>query len=216
LAQSKLVINRRRQEGNPILKYIRNIPFEWTDIKADFEVGREMGILYLSLKWHKLHPCYIESRMASDLNEYAIKVLLVLVNIDQYSMLRELNLLCYQANLKLVLCYSAGEAAEYLEGLHSSRNKNEQNVVDAFQEKKKKRLGISETSQSTEIIQQAVAFLCSIRSVTTSDAQRLIGTFGSIKAIANADMEKLSLCPGLGPIKAENIYTFFRATFIKK
>uniref|UniRef100_A0A915AFS8 ERCC1-like central domain-containing protein n=1 Tax=Parascaris univalens TaxID=6257 RepID=A0A915AFS8_PARUN len=137
-ASSKLAINRRRQEGNPVLKYIRNVPFEWADIKADFEAGKEMGILYLSLKWHKLHPGYIETRMNSDGADYIIKQ-----------------------------------------------------------------------------IQRAVDLLCGIRSISTSDAQRLIGTFGSIAAIANADIERLSLCPGLGPVKAENIFTFFRIPFIK-
>lgn len=33
-----------------------------------------MGILYLSLKWHKLHPNYIETRINNDGSGYAIKV----------------------------------------------------------------------------------------------------------------------------------------------
>lgn len=36
MASSKLAINRRRQEGNPLLKYTRNVPFEWADIKVLF------------------------------------------------------------------------------------------------------------------------------------------------------------------------------------
>uniref|UniRef100_A0A915ADX2 ERCC1-like central domain-containing protein n=2 Tax=Parascaris univalens TaxID=6257 RepID=A0A915ADX2_PARUN len=214
-ASSKLAINRRRQEGNPVLKYIRNVPFEWADIKADFEAGKEMGILYLSLKWHKLHPGYIETRMNSDGADYIIKVLLVLVNVDQRFMLRELNLFCYRTGWTLVLCYSPEEAAEYLENFHMAKNKNEQTAVTAMQAKKKKRQGISETNESCQQIQRAVDLLCGIRSISTSDAQRLIGTFGSIAAIANADIERLSLCPGLGPVKAENIFTFFRIPFIK-
>ncbi|KHN86252.1 DNA excision repair protein ERCC-1, partial [Toxocara canis] len=212
---SKLAINRRRQEGNPVLKYVRNVHFEWADIKADFEAGKEMGILYLSLKWHKLHPGYIETRMNSDDTGYAVKVLLVLVNVDQRFMLRELNLFCYRTGWTLLLCYSAEEAAEYLESLHISRNKDEQSAVSAVQEKKKKRQGVTETNESSQQIQLAVGFLSGIRSVSTSDAQRLISTFGSIHTIANAGVEKLSLCPGLGPVKAENIYTFFRTPFLK-
>ncbi|VDM44179.1 unnamed protein product [Toxocara canis] len=232
-ASSKLAINRRRQEGNPVLKYVRNVHFEWADIKADFEAGKEMGILYLSLKWHKLHPGYIETRMNSDDTGYAVKVLLVLVNVDQRFMLRELNLFCYRTGWTLLLCYSAEEAAEYLESLHISRNKDEQSAVSAVQEKKKKRQGVTETNESSQVfffparvptfktdldfqqIQLAVGFLSGIRSVSTSDAQRLISTFGSIHTIANAGVEKLSLCPGLGPVKAENIYTFFRTPFLK-
>ncbi|MFH4984933.1 hypothetical protein AB6A40_011642 [Gnathostoma spinigerum] len=65
------------------------------------------------------------------------------------------------------------------------------------------------------MLQRAVEFLSGIRAVTVSDAQRLIGTFGSIRAIALADVETLLLCPGLGPVKAENIHKFFRTPFRK-
>lgn len=44
------------------------------NFQADFEAGNEMGILYLSLKWHKLHPNYIETRMNTDSAGYGIKV----------------------------------------------------------------------------------------------------------------------------------------------
>lgn len=216
---TKLSINRKRQEGNPLLKYVRNIPFEWADIKADFEAGKEMGILYLSLKWHKLHPGYIEGRMDSDGSGYTIKVLLVLVNVDPRFMLRELNLYCYRSDWTLILCYSPEEAAEYLEHLTVSRSKDEQTAVTAFQEKKRKRLGITNGTEadngSLTQMRKAIEFLSGIRTVTTSDAQRLIGTFGSIRAIANADVESLSLCPGLGPIKAENVHRFFRTPFLR-
>lgn len=212
-SSSRLAINRKRQEGNPVLKYLRNVPFEWADIKADFEAGKELGILYLSLKWHKLHPNYIEIRMNNDAAGYAIKVLLVLVNVEPRHILRELNLFCYRTGWTLMLCYSAEEAAEYLENLYISRNKNEQSAVNAIQERKRKRLGLPDDDDDG--FHQAVQFLTAVRSVTISDAERLLATFGSIRKIANADVERLLLCPGLGPIKAENIHSFFRTSFQK-
>lgn len=80
------------------------------------------------------------------------QVLLVLVNVDQRFMLRELNLFCYRTGWTLVLCYSPEEAAEYLENFHMAKNKNEQSAVTAMQEKKKKRQGISETNESCQVI----------------------------------------------------------------
>ncbi|VDD87616.1 unnamed protein product [Enterobius vermicularis] len=198
---TRLGINRKRQEGNPVLKYVRNVPFEWADIKADFESGKELGILYLSLKWHKLHPSYIETRLDSDGAGYRIKVLLVLVNVEPRHLLRELNLFCCRTGWTLVLCYSVEEAAEYLESFHMSRNKDEKAAIQA--------------NATDGNIKAVVEILSSIRAVSTSDAQRLIGTFGSLKAIANADVETLLLCPGLGNVKAENVYKFFR-TFFRK
>lgn len=213
---TRLGINRKRQEGNPVLKYVRNVPFEWADIKADFESGKELGILYLSLKWHKLHPSYIETRLDSDGAGYRIKVLLVLVNVEPRHLLRELNLFCCRTGWTLVLCYSVEEAAEYLESFHMSRNKDEKAAIQAVQERKKRRLGLADDNNATDgNIKAVVEILSSIRAVSTSDAQRLIGTFGSLKAIANADVETLLLCPGLGNVKAENVYKFFR-TFFRK
>ncbi|VIO97383.1 Helix-hairpin-helix motif family protein [Brugia malayi] len=171
-----------------------------------------MGILYLSLKWHKLHPNYIETRINSDGAGYAIKILLVLVNVEPRHILRELNLFCYRTGWTLMLCYSAEEAAEYLENLHISRNRNEQSAINAMQERKKKRLCLPDEDNE---FHQAVKFLTVIRSLTVSDAQRLIATFGSIRKIANADIDRLLLCPGLGPTKAGNIHAFFRSSFQK-
>lgn len=60
----------------------------------------------------------------------------------------------------------------------------------------------------------AVKFLASIRAVSTSDAKRLLGSFGSIYAISNASQDELGRCPGLGPIKTENVYKFFRSNMV--
>lgn len=212
----RLGINRKRQEGNPLLKYVRNVTFEWVDIKADFESGKDLGFLYLSLKWHKLHPGYIETRLNSDGAGYRAKVLLVLVNVEPRHMLRELNLFCWRTGWTLILCYSVEEAAEYLENFHITRNKDEKTAITAVQERRKKRLGlVDDESDQDKDMRIAVEFLSGIRAVSTTDAQRLIGTFGSLRAIANADVETLLLCPGLGNVKAENIHKFFRAPFLK-
>uniref|UniRef100_A0A0N5AJS5 HHH_2 domain-containing protein n=1 Tax=Syphacia muris TaxID=451379 RepID=A0A0N5AJS5_9BILA len=213
---SRLGVNRKRQEGNPVLKYVRNVPFEWAEIKADFESGKDLGVLYLSLKWHKLHPGYIESRLDSDGSGYRVKVLLVLVNVEPRHLLRELNIYCWRTRWSLVLCYSVEEAAEYLENIHLSRNKDEYQAIYAVEERKKKRLGIVDVEdvQGKEF-RCAVELLASIRSVTKADAQRLISTFGSLKVIGNADVETLLLCPGLGSIKAQNVYKYFRTPFRK-
>ncbi|KIH51980.1 DNA repair protein rad10, partial [Ancylostoma duodenale] len=74
-AGSRLVVNRRRQEGNPVLKYVRNVRYEWGDIGTDFECGPTCGVLYLALKYHKLHPNYILTRLSGkDENKYACRV----------------------------------------------------------------------------------------------------------------------------------------------
>ncbi|KAF7632890.1 hypothetical protein Mgra_00007749 [Meloidogyne graminicola] len=125
-------INRKRQEGNPLIKYIRNVVFEWdSEIKCDFECSRNCGIIYLSSKYYKQHPGYIETRL-NDLKGYRVRVLLVLINIDDPSfLLRDLNLLCYRVQIKLILSYSVEEAAEYVENFKKTENKNlEKELLD--------------------------------------------------------------------------------------
>lgn len=53
---------------------MRNVPYEWSiDIRPDFECTRNCGVLYLSLKYHKSHPGYIETRF-DDGKKYLLKV----------------------------------------------------------------------------------------------------------------------------------------------
>lgn len=60
------------------------------------------------------------------------------------------------------------------------------------------------------MLDDAVKFLSSIRAVSTSDAKRLLGSFGSIYEISKLDQDELGKCPGLGPVKTKNVYDFFR------
>lgn len=50
-----------------------------------------------------------------------------------------------------MLCYSAEEAAEYLENLHISRNKNEQSAVNEVQERKRKRLCLPDDDELHQV-----------------------------------------------------------------
>ncbi|KAJ1367815.1 hypothetical protein KIN20_028807 [Parelaphostrongylus tenuis] len=168
---SRLVVNRRRQEGNPVLKYVRNVRYEWGDVGADFECGPTCGVVYLALKYHRLHPNYILSRLSGkDENKYACRILLTLCNVDEpRHTLRELNLLCYRMDWTLVLCYSVEEAAEYIENFKLSDSRD--------------------------------------------PAFKLLFNFGTLKAISEASEEQLALCPGLGPIRARNLYNYLRTPF---
>ncbi|KAL6729595.1 hypothetical protein Aduo_000638 [Ancylostoma duodenale] len=205
-AGSRLVVNRRRQEGNPVLKYVRNVCYEWGDIGTDFECGPTCGVLYLALKYHKLHPNYILTRLSGkDENKYACRILLVLCNVDEpRHVLRELNLLCYRMDWTLVLCYSVEEAAEYIENFKLADSRD-----PAF----KKPAASVPVDERTALQNAAIGILTGARSVTKTDAQRLLYNFGSLKAIAEASEEQLALCPGLGPIRAKNLYNYLRTPF---
>ena len=55
--------------------------------------------------------------------------------------------------------------------------------------------------------------LTSIRSVNKTDAMTLLNVFGSLKHLLQADLETISLCPGIGAKKAQLIYLSLREKF---
>lgn len=65
-----------------------------------------------------------------------------------------------------------------------------------------------------QLFEHAVNFLSKIRTVSQSDAKRLLCTFGSLQSIARTSRADLEHCPGLGPVKAQYIHDFFRTPFL--
>ncbi len=52
-----------RQRGNPVLKEIRNVPWAYAETSADFLLSEKTCALFLSLKYHLLHPDYLPRRL---------------------------------------------------------------------------------------------------------------------------------------------------------
>ena len=69
------------KRGNPVLKYIYNVPWEHGETLADYELGRTTCALFLSLRYHKLHPNYIYERFQKLGKSYYLRILLVLVDV---------------------------------------------------------------------------------------------------------------------------------------
>jgi len=76
-----------KQRGNPILKFVRSVPWEFTDsIIPDYVIGQNSCAMYLSLKYHTLNPNYIHERLKQlGTKAYALRVLLVQVDISHCS-----------------------------------------------------------------------------------------------------------------------------------
>lgn len=67
------------QKGNPLLKFIINIPWEYSDIVPDYVMGKTTCALFLSVRYHQLNPDYIHDRLKLLGNAYNLRVLLVQV-----------------------------------------------------------------------------------------------------------------------------------------
>ena len=176
-----------RQKGNPILKNITALPWEYADIPADYTIGATTCCLFLSLKYHRLHPEYIYSRIRALQHQYNLRVLLTMVDIENHEeSLRELAKTSLVNNLTLILCWSAREAARYVELYKSFEHAS----ASAIRQ-----------TQGTGYADRMVEFVTTPRSINKADAVGLVSAFGSVRAAVNAAPEEVAGIAGWGEKK---------------
>ncbi|KAL1286754.1 ERCC1 [Ovibos moschatus] len=186
-AKSNSIIVSPRQRGNPVLRFVRNVPWEFGDVLPDYVLGQSTCALFLSLRYHNLHPDYIHQRLQSLGKSYALRVLLVQVDVkDPQKALKELAKMCILADCTLILAWSPEEAGRYLETYKAY----EQKPADLLMEKLEQ-----------DFVSRVTECLTTVKSVNKTDSQTLLTTFGSLEQLIAASREDLSLCPGLGPQK---------------
>ncbi|KAK4677113.1 ssDNA endonuclease and repair protein rad10 [Podospora pseudoanserina] len=166
-----------RQKGNPVLACIKSIPWEYSDIPADYALGATTCALFLSLKYHRLHPEYIYTRIRLLQQRFLLRILLVLVDIPNHEdSLRELSKTSLVNNVTVILCWSAAEAGRYLELYKSYEHASAAGIKG---------------QQATGYAERLVEFVTVPRAVNKADAVALVGTFGSLRGAVNADVETL-------------------------
>lgn len=142
-----------------------------------------------SLKYHRLHPEYIYTRIRNLQGRYTLRILLAIVDIPNHEdSLRELSKTSLVNNVTLVLCWSAAEAARYLELYKSYEHASFAAIKGA---------------QATSYADKLVEFVTVPRSVNKTDAVALVSTFGSLKAAVNADPETIGVIGGWGEKKVK-------------
>ncbi|KAG5969833.1 hypothetical protein E4U58_001048 [Claviceps cyperi] len=178
-----------RQRGNPILASIRSMPWEYSDIPADFVLGLTTCALFLSLKYHRLHPEYIYTRIRNLRGKYDLRILLTMVDIPNHEdALRELSKTSVVNNVTVILCWSAAEAGRYLELYKSYENASFSSIRG---------------QQASSYADRLVEFVTVPRSLNKSDAVALVASFGSLKNAINAEQEQLSMISGWGGVKVK-------------
>uniref|UniRef100_A0A8C6W9K8 DNA excision repair protein ERCC-1 n=1 Tax=Nannospalax galili TaxID=1026970 RepID=A0A8C6W9K8_NANGA len=105
-AKSNSILVSPRQRGNPVLKFVRNVPWEFGEVIPDYVLGQSTCALFLSLRYHHLHPDYIHERLQSLGKTFALRVLLVQVDVkDPQHALKELAKMCILADCTLILAW---------------------------------------------------------------------------------------------------------------
>ncbi|KAH9952430.1 restriction endonuclease type II-like protein, partial [Russula dissimulans] len=187
------------QRLNPIVECIRNVPKEFADILPDYQVGRTTGVLFLSLRYHRLHPEYIHQRIERLGQSYNLRILLLMCDISEHQdPIRELTRVCLLNNITVIVAWSADEAAQYL----TAYKQSEHRAPTLIRERVDKTPGA--------LLRTA---LTSIPRVNKTDVETLRTSFGSFARIAQADAAQLARLPGFGPKKVVRLKDAFERPF---
>lgn len=193
------IIVSRRQQGNPILKHIRNVRWAFGDIVPDYLLGQNTCALYLSLRYHLLHPDYIYYRIRE--LQKCFKLRVVLCHVDLEDVIKPLHEVTRTALLHecTLLCgWSVEECARYMETIKIYENK----PADSIQER-----------TDNDYLSRLSSTLTTVRHVNKSDVVALGSTFGTLSGIMGASMEELAHCPGIGERKVKRLYDTFHEPF---
>lgn len=116
--------------------------------------------------------------------------------------LRELAKTSLVNNVTVILCWSAAEAARYLELYKSYEHAN---------------FSAIKGQQATGYAEKLVEFVTIPRSVNKADAVALVSTFGSLRNAINADPEQVAVISGWGERKVKSWCKVVEAPFrVKK
>lgn len=188
-----------RQKGNPILNHVKSLPWEYSDIPCDYVLGATTCALFLSLKYHRLHPEYVYGRIRQLGKLYNLRILLTMVDIENHEQaLQELSKTSMINNLTLILAWSAQEAGRYIELFKSYEHASPSSI----------------RARQAESWQESLTeFVTTPRNINKTDAASLISNFGTLRAAINAEPEELALIPGWGEKKVKSWYTTLREPF---
>ncbi|KAK9893873.1 DNA repair protein rad10 [Cystobasidium minutum MCA 4210] len=190
------------QKGNPLIDYIRNVAWEYSDILADYQVGATTGVLYLSLRYHRLHPEYVHGRIQKLGKAYLLRVLLVQVDVkDPQEVIKELTKVAVINDLTIMCAWSAEEAATYVEKYKAFERK----PPDLIKERR-----------DNDYMSHMNAVLTNVKGINKTDVVTLTSNFGSLKEIVLAPPESLLACPGLGEKKVKRLREAFTSQFVVK
>ncbi|KAJ2700775.1 hypothetical protein FB645_004864 [Coemansia sp. IMI 203386] len=189
------------QRGNPLLACIRNVRWSYSkEILSDFVVGRFACVLFLSIKYHRLHPEYIDKRISALGKSFRVRVLLVHVDTEDSKLpLREINRSALLGDMTMLLAWSLEEAGRYIESLKMFENRQPDIIKERVEDSHMARMNNA---------------LTSVRSVNKTDVLTLSSNFGSFTSIANATVDEFNMCPGFGDQKAQRLFKAFNEPFI--
>ncbi|KAL3343145.1 hypothetical protein AABB24_026948 [Solanum stoloniferum] len=198
-ANRNAILVSNRQKGNPLLKHIRNVRWTFADIVCDYLLGPNTCALYLSLRYHLLHPDYLYFRIRELQKNFRLRIILCHVDVeDVIKPLLEVTRTSLLHDCTLLCGWSLEECGRYLETVKVYENK----PADLIQ-----------GQMDGDYLSRLNHALTAIRHVNKTDVVTLGSTFGSLSHVMDASMEDLARCPGIGERKVKRLYDAFHEPF---
>ncbi|QPG74655.1 hypothetical protein FOA43_001987 [Brettanomyces nanus] len=212
---SSIQVNKN-QNGNPLISSLTDVSYQFNGRihDVDYLVNSHCFVVFLSVKYHKLHPEYIYHRIKkigyNPNNKNMLRILLALVDVDNAAdSMRELNKLCVFNHLTLIAAWSFEQCADYLTTLKQC----EMNAGKTLIQGNLKR--IDDMSDDSNYYERVVEVLTSIRSINKTDAVNLVARFGSFRGLCEqANEANLQEVPGMGKHKIEVLSKVIREAFV--
>eukprot|EP00897_Mesotaenium_endlicherianum_P010375 jgi/Mesen1/9366/ME000061S08805 len=196
LQSQNAIIVSKRQQGNPVLKNIRNVRWQFGDVVPDYVLGASSCALYLSLRYHLLHPDYLYFRIRELQKGFRLRVVLCHVDVDDViKPLHEVTKTALLNECTLLCAWSVEECARYLETIKSYENK----PAELIQER-----------TDNDYLSRLTSALTTVRHVNKTDVLTLGSNF---EGVMGASMEELARCPGIGERKVKRLYDAFHEPF---
>ncbi|PON64444.1 ERCC1/RAD10/SWI10 family [Parasponia andersonii] len=193
------ILVSHRQKGNPLLKHIRNVKWVFADVVCDYLLGQSSSALYLSLRYHLLHPDYLYFRIRELQKNFKLRIVLCHVDVeDVLKPLLEVTKTALLHDCTLLCGWSLEECGRYLETIKVYENK----PADIIQ-----------GQMDTDYLSRINHCLTAVRHVNKTDVVTLGTTFGSLSHIMDASMEDLARCPGIGERKVKRLHDTFHEPF---
>lgn len=197
----KVSVNQN-QEHNPVLKLIRNVPWEYSlDELVDYRLGKSSGLLFLSVKYHRLHPNYIYERLrAVPKTKFRLQVVLLQLD-DPHNWarsdrtIREITRAGLLLNWTILLAWSEEEAARWIESLHSLQRRS----AALIREK--------------SVSWNGEAILGEISGINKTDGNSLMAMGKNLKGVAMLTSKEISSIRGFGRKKTESFMNALDAPF---
>lgn len=197
-----VVLVSRSQNGNPLLRHVRCVRWAFADVLPDFVLGENACAVFVSLRYHLLHPKYLATRIASLQRAFRTRAVLCLVDTEDVTKpLGEVNKIAAMGDCALLCAWSPEEAARYVETLKAFEKKS----PDAIKERR-----------DSDYVSRLAGALTAVRGVNKVDASSLGANFGSLAGIMRAGAGTLAATPGLGPTKTKRLSDALHAPFRRR